>query len=71
MGPYEKIILPMIVSSCLLAACQKKSLHQEPDLGFNATVMQKGMDCGNSYLVKFDSTVQGCPPMIWVLYTTK
>ena len=56
-----KRITPIIlVLSFLVISCNKNETVNDNNL-FSATVLGRGMDCGDSYLIKFNSDVPGLP----------
>jgi len=44
-----------------LISCNK---DDDDNYSFNAVVIGKGLDCGNSFLIKFDENVTGLPTTI-------
>ncbi|WP_445737324.1 hypothetical protein [Mariniflexile sp.] len=42
----------------IISSCSNSETDSKP---FNAIVLQKGLDCGNSYLIKFNDGVSGLP----------
>lgn len=47
-----------------IIACTKNN-HETIDNSPNATVLGKGLDCGNTYLIQFDDDVSGLPQNSW------
>lgn len=45
-----------------IVACESNNQNNQANSTFNARVLGKGMDCGNTYLIQFNSDVQGLPP---------
>jgi hypothetical protein len=43
-------------------------LVDSTDIDFNATVLEKGLDCGNSFLIQFDEGVTGLPSSYRLYY---
>lgn len=54
----NKIFLLVILSSLLFASCRKDRGQKITDF-YNATVLGRGLDCGNAYMIKFDKAVSG------------
>ena len=45
----------------LLFSCSKKENKIPEDFVSNATILNRGIDCNNSYLIKFNDGVKGIP----------
>ena len=59
-----KKIFVFIGFTFAILGCNKEESVQPnpiPSLVSNATVMYRGLDCGNSYLIKFNANVTGVP----------
>ncbi|MCK4661615.1 MAG: hypothetical protein KAT68_02015 [Bacteroidales bacterium] len=54
----KKVILLIIGLTFLILSCNKNEKETD-DLLYNATVLGKGLDCGNSFLIKFNDDVIG------------
>ena len=54
----KRIILTIIGLTFIIISCNKDETN---DNIFNATVLGKGMDCGNSFLIKFNNDISGLP----------
>lgn len=57
----KKISLILIGFTFLLISCNKDDDNNEL---FNAVVIGKGLDCGNSFLIKFNENITGLPNTI-------
>ena len=55
----KKLIIILIGIFIIITSCEKK--EKAIDNRSNATVRTKGIDCNESYLIKFDDTVSGLP----------
>jgi hypothetical protein len=54
-----KIIIFIIISlTFIIISCNNDEANDDI---FNATVMGKGLDCGDSFLIKFNNVVSGLP----------
>lgn len=60
----------MLLLLCSLwgTSCNKNKLQGTTNTAYNATIVGEGLDCGSSYLIKFDSTVTGLPENISHIY---
>ena len=56
----QKIIVFIIGLTFLLISCSEESTTNYEDQT-NATVLGKGLDCGDSFLIEFDDTVTELP----------
>jgi len=56
----KRIILIFIGLTLIFISCNKNE-NETNEKSFNATVQGKGLDCGNSFLIKFDKNVSGLP----------
>ena len=56
----KKIILILIGLIFMIISCNKNE-NETNEKSFNATVLGKGLDCGNSFLIKFNDDVSGLP----------
>lgn len=56
----KKIILIIIGLIFIFMSCNKNEKETNKK-SFNATVIGKGLDCGNSFLIKFNNDVSGVP----------
>lgn len=56
----KKLVYLSLFSALLFGSCSK-SKDQKTTGTFNATIVGKGLDCGDAYLIRFDSTVQDLP----------
>lgn len=56
----KKLITIFILFSFIFTSCSKNEIEIKEEL-FNATVIGEGLDCGNSYLIKFNDDVSGLP----------
>lgn len=54
----NRIILILTTLIIAFASCKKNEVD---GYSSNAIVQKKGMDCGNSFLIKFDNDVVGLP----------
>jgi len=54
----KRIIFIIISLTFIIISCNKDETHDDI---FNATVLGKGLDCGNSFLIKFNNGVPGLP----------
>ena len=56
----KKLIIVYMSLAFILTSCNKdeNEIKENP---FNATVIGEGLDCGNSYLIKFNDNVSGLP----------
>ena len=55
----KKLNLLFIIG--FLISCQKEEVKEQPAPEPNAIILGQGMDCGDSYLIKFNDNVQGLP----------
>ena len=56
----KRIILIFIGLTFILSSCSKNE-KETNDESFNATILGKGLDCGNAYLIKFNEDITGLP----------
>ena len=56
----KKLILILIGLTFIFISCNKNE-NESDENSFNATVLGKGLDCGNSYLIKFNNDISGLP----------
>tara|TARA_R110002096_G_scaffold434606_1_gene656862 strand:+ start:2251 stop:2589 length:339 start_codon:yes stop_codon:yes gene_type:complete len=56
----KSFIVTYILLTFILTSCDKNE-NEIKEIPFNATVIEKGLDCGNSYLIKFNDNVSGIP----------
>ena len=56
----KKIILILIGLTFIFISCNKNE-NETNEISPNATVIGKGLDCGNSYLIKFNDDFSGIP----------
>jgi len=56
----KRIILIFIGLTFIFISCDKND-NEVNKKSFNATVQGKGLDCGNSFLIKFDDDATGLP----------
>jgi hypothetical protein len=43
-------------------SCENNSKNELINSSFNARIIGKGLDCGNTYLIQFYDNVEGMPP---------
>jgi hypothetical protein len=53
----KRIIFILIGVALFIISCDRNEVNNS----YNATVIGKGLDCGNSYLIKFNNDVVGLP----------
>jgi len=56
----KRITPILIVLSFLLISCNKNETVNENN-SYSVTVLGRGLDCGDAYLIKFDNDVSGLP----------
>jgi len=56
----KKKILGFALLLLIFTSCTKEDSRIKDD-SFNAIVIEQGLDCGNSYLIKFNEDVSGLP----------
>jgi hypothetical protein len=59
----KKISLVLIGFTFLLFSCNKDEENNNNEL-FDAVVIGKGLDCGDSFLIKFNENIPGLPNTI-------
>jgi hypothetical protein len=52
----KKSAFPLFILAFLLASCKKEGKEI-----YNATILEKGLDCGDSFLIKVNEDVSGLP----------
>ncbi len=56
----KNLLLIILGFTFILASCNKNEEHTNEQL-YSLTVLGKGMDCGEAFLIKFDENVPGLP----------
>lgn len=56
----KNVIFLFLLCLLFLGSCSKSN-NQTNATSYNATIVGKGLDCGDAYLIRFDTTVQGLP----------
>ena len=56
----KRIILILIGLTFIFISCNKNETKTN-EKAFNAIILGRGTDCGNSYLIKFNENVSGLP----------
>lgn len=56
----KKIILILIGLTFIFISCNKNEKETNEN-SVNATVIGKGLDCGNAFLIKFNNDISGLP----------
>lgn len=54
----RKLLFIFVSLTFIILSCSKDETHDEL---LNATVLKKGIDCGDLYLIQFDSETSGLP----------